>query len=696
MTGLMMGMKSKIGGALAAALAMALVGGASADTWLSHPPLREHPGPSDRPMEQVGEAYFVDAAAGDDAHPGSEAEPWRTINHALDQLSPGDTLYLREGTYFEELRVSLVGRPGAPITIRSYPGEVATLDGSMREFVESPADAWEPYTGDDGDDDLPALGWQPRWSGDGEPAADEYVSTRVYPNIRDVVGAFGDSMVGLKTYWHAKDLRSDSEFIHREDEDGDIAPLYAGPGIWYNRETGRIHARLAHTNLPRTVSSHYAVEVDFDPAQSNYRGETDPRELPLVVAAFDSVPLFVSGAEHVRFEDMIIRGGGHDTVKLRHARDITFDNVTVFCGTYGLRAFGVERLEFYRSALHGNVPPWSFRSDKSYRARPGRGLRDTTRLNTHGLLITEGREVSEVYYHPPNREWDVSYSEFTDGFNGVFFTGEDMRFHHNLVDQFTDDAMFLSTPTPNLTDNVHVHSNLIQRALMGVSFHGRHATDGTVYLYRNIFDMRHGVNRSRGSRDDPEGSIMQIRPFKMTRETEHIHIYQNTFALPDGRVHYAGWAMGATTDDKQRRVFNNAFVYFDGYPGTLGVLRGPDEPDAVIDYNLHFSPDNEAPDDFLARVRESGPSEANRERHPDGELWEANSMVADPQFVSFDISPNAANDYRPASGSPLVGAGLVLPEDYEDPLRPAEGGAPSIGALEPDSEPFAVGRAAAP
>ena len=37
----------------------------------------------------------------------------------------------------------------------------------------------------------------------------------------------------------------------------------SGPGVWYDKDSGRIHARLAHTHLPAPIP--------------NYRGETDPR-----------------------------------------------------------------------------------------------------------------------------------------------------------------------------------------------------------------------------------------------------------------------------------------------------------------------------------------------------------------------------------------------------------------------------------
>jgi hypothetical protein len=82
-------------------------------------------------------------------------------------------------------------------------------------------------------------------------AADEYRSAIAYPNRRDVIGRFGDSMVGLQTYWHAMDLRADrSDFKAADGKDtggkDDLPPVYCGPGVWYDRETEYLHARLAH------------------------------------------------------------------------------------------------------------------------------------------------------------------------------------------------------------------------------------------------------------------------------------------------------------------------------------------------------------------------------------------------------------------------------------------------------------------
>ena len=77
-------------------------------------------------------SHFVDGgAAGDDAHPGTEAEPWKTIQHAVDTVSPGDTVYIRGGTYNENaLLYYNSGEADNWITYRNYPGEVVIMDGT--------------------------------------------------------------------------------------------------------------------------------------------------------------------------------------------------------------------------------------------------------------------------------------------------------------------------------------------------------------------------------------------------------------------------------------------------------------------------------------------------------------------------------------------------------------------------------------
>jgi hypothetical protein len=66
----------------------------------------------------------VDGTPGGD---GSEANPWDLATALLGPASvkPGDTIYLHGGTYAGHFVTKLDGQDGAPITVRSYPGQWA-------------------------------------------------------------------------------------------------------------------------------------------------------------------------------------------------------------------------------------------------------------------------------------------------------------------------------------------------------------------------------------------------------------------------------------------------------------------------------------------------------------------------------------------------------------------------------------------
>ncbi len=64
---------------------------------------------------------------------GSIDAPWRSLDHAFQQLQPGDTLLVRGGTFtFDSITLMQKnsGRDGAPITIKAYPGESVVIRNS--------------------------------------------------------------------------------------------------------------------------------------------------------------------------------------------------------------------------------------------------------------------------------------------------------------------------------------------------------------------------------------------------------------------------------------------------------------------------------------------------------------------------------------------------------------------------------------
>src|SRR5688500_13489097 len=90
-------------------------------------PTRPLPTPFDRPLPH-DQVVYVDATRGNDSADGSRAAPLRTVAKAVSLAKTGDTICLRGGVYYERVAITTSGTDDKPITLRSFPGELATLD----------------------------------------------------------------------------------------------------------------------------------------------------------------------------------------------------------------------------------------------------------------------------------------------------------------------------------------------------------------------------------------------------------------------------------------------------------------------------------------------------------------------------------------------------------------------------------------
>lgn len=79
------------------------------------------------PQDRSG--YYV-APNGNDANPGTENEPWKTIGKAAKTLAAGDTVYIKAGTYEERVIPEHSGSPSNCIVYRAFQGNTVTIDGS--------------------------------------------------------------------------------------------------------------------------------------------------------------------------------------------------------------------------------------------------------------------------------------------------------------------------------------------------------------------------------------------------------------------------------------------------------------------------------------------------------------------------------------------------------------------------------------
>jgi len=77
-------------------------------------------------------ADWTVAENGDDSNDGSDAQPFATLQQAIDSAQPGDVIIIRGGTYMPADRTlfNMSGTAAEPIIIRSAPGEQVIIDGA--------------------------------------------------------------------------------------------------------------------------------------------------------------------------------------------------------------------------------------------------------------------------------------------------------------------------------------------------------------------------------------------------------------------------------------------------------------------------------------------------------------------------------------------------------------------------------------
>jgi hypothetical protein len=631
-------------------------------------PMRPLPAASTRPLSD-GPQRFADASKGDDANDGTAAKPWRTLGFAAARLKPGDTLLLRGGIYREHPTLTCAGTSEKAITIRAHPGELVVLDGGIAEFYESPETAWEPFVG----------------GADGE-----YRSTRAYPKKggagadneaeTTLLGSFADTMVPLQGCHVMADLRSSNPFWFGAGEKMDInKSIYCGPSICFDDATQRIHARFAPTDL---------VGLGND----NYRGETDPRKLRLVIATLEAGPVLkLRGARCLRLQDMVVRGAREATVVVEDCSSIALEGVTSYGGAAAVRVQGTRGLRMASCALRGIAGPWTFRSSLKYRSIEAR-------IFAASSWTPLGRD---------NEDFEIANCEFTDSVDGVFIGSvRGVNFHHNLLENISDDGIFLTSGTaPDGTThggNVHLWQNRIARCLTVFAFgvgHGRQKmlatgrqTGAGIWAHNNVIDERKWVPYfPPHSSGEPQDLTFKGRMCgdHGSPAWEPLAFYNNTIlegAAPF-RAAYLDGLGHAISPGAPRRLLNNIVALAAGVPGTVFQEK---EPDLIADSNLHwgYAPGVEmSADDFLRKLRGAKTAVASVKQYAPG--WAAHDLYADPRFVKYNLDPNATVDVRLQKESPAIGAGLSIPAEWPAPLAGAKGR--DLGAIPASVEAWRVG-----
>lgn len=78
-------------------------------------------------IPSIGTSYYV-SQTGSDANLGTETLPFKTIQKAADIVNPGDTVYVKAGTYPEKVFITRSGTSNNYITFRNYGTDTVVID----------------------------------------------------------------------------------------------------------------------------------------------------------------------------------------------------------------------------------------------------------------------------------------------------------------------------------------------------------------------------------------------------------------------------------------------------------------------------------------------------------------------------------------------------------------------------------------
>jgi hypothetical protein len=276
-----------------------------------------------------------------------------------------------------------------------------------------------------------------------------------------------------------------------------------------------------------------------------------------------------------------------------------------------------------------------------------------------------------------------------------------VKFHHNRFENLQDDGIYLSPMylRHRLEDSdpqIHIYQNEFRQLLTGLAFGGPWPeTRDKIFIYRNVFDLRHPVSTGRPSTKvaEPGFSHGKLMGDHGSPPWPAMNIYHNTVVTLEPQRQAAMGTLTATKSGNERRSFNNIFHHLARLPG-FGVVNALEN--CAGDANLYGSSLPELPDaeKFFGKFRGSEAFRESREIYPPG--TSSNSLVGDPQFTECSSDSKVPLRAELTSKSPAINAGVVLPEGWPDPLHEQDKGKPDLGALPLGVKTFSAGRSARP
>ncbi|WGY46801.1 right-handed parallel beta-helix repeat-containing protein [Vibrio sp. ABG19] len=575
--------------------------------------------------------YYV-SPEGDDENAGRESSPFQSINYAVKKLRPGDTLYLKSGTYFEAVEVKVSGREDAPITIAALEGETAIIDSGFTEFRNAGNSDWELVN--------EKLG--------------EYrslVSCKdkdIYGYVAGIPG-YANEQMKLIPY-------KEEKFFHATTDEykGEKSAFYVGPGTMEIDD--KCHIRLSKTDAMRNAEARYGVVFEDE--------NSDPRNFQIILSQ-SSNTLEVKGS-YLTFKNLTFNQA-KDTIELDDgAHHIVFDSIKAWMGntTISTNDGDVNHITITNSEILGDDPYWIFWSDMKDDPVPATRARGTS-INLKG----------------GTQNWQISRNLIRGSGQDLIAVsnGEDRIFvHHNRIQNCGDDAFEIEGAAKNggsgNIGQVIIHDNLIINCLVAVSLgQDTEKMSGPLLFYHNVVLLLrdHPVNRK------PEintwnggGQFGYGKMFKQAGSdyvARNAHYYNNTLVMlnsDDGIVPIPKYPDGTT-------FANNIVVMINGE-----IIKSYDlGKDQIVDGNLYWkvNRNDEAPllngKDTVAELQLKHQAEQNSigdipKRGTSPKFSNFNLKVVDKGQPYWSLKPESevfgVDSFILTSDSPAVGKSVTI------------------------------------
>jgi hypothetical protein len=479
------------------------------------------------------------STTGSNSNSGTISSPYLTVSYAVAQLSAGDILHIRGGTYYESggVTVSVSGTFGNPITIQSYTGETAIIDSGLQAFRQTGNSDWEIVN-----------------ANIGEYRSVNTVSSTSTPHTYIVgIQGYENERVRLIPYANSGHFRATNQ-----DYVDSTTPIYAGPGIYYDSADSRLHIRLATTTAMEAAEARYGTVFSSSLPH--------PKDYSIMVSQ-SAATLKVSGS-YLTFKNLVLNHGRRTiNINTNNVHDIRFEGVTVWAGVSGLitDGSGVNNVVMTQSKIYGDNPNWIYWSDIKTAPKPAELVEGTSFDIRNG-----GYDFELSYNHIRGSGQDLI---------SVNNNENDILIHHNRIENCADNAIEVEG-TVNVGD-IRIYENYISNCLSAVS-QGQDSASftGPLLFYRNVVSFLRNppVNRAVNLNTWNGGAKFNYKnmfktPTGSADASQNAHYYHNTLFMLNA---VAGMNMIAKTPN-DLRIANNLMIMINSeimtsYPTGTGMV----------------------------------------------------------------------------------------------------------------------------